>query len=53
LEFKNKIFEVKLSKKIKNAHENFSGVGASVVLGLLPCMSMMTMKFRDLQGSLS
>jgi hypothetical protein len=35
LEFKNIILEEKLLKKFKNGHENFSGVGVSMVLGLL------------------
>jgi hypothetical protein len=49
LEFKNIILEEKLSNKLKNGHENFSGVRVSIVLLGYP----KTMKFRDLQRSLT
>jgi hypothetical protein len=35
LEFKNIILEENLSNKLKNSHDNFSGVRLSMVLGLL------------------
>jgi hypothetical protein len=39
MEFKNIILEEKLSNKLENSHENFSGVGVSIVLGLLAWIS--------------
>jgi hypothetical protein len=40
LEFKNIILEEKLSKKLKNGNESFSGVRVFIVLGLVACMSL-------------
>jgi hypothetical protein len=45
--------EEKLSNKLKNGHENFSGVRVSMILRLLTGIYSKNMRFRDSQGRLT